>query len=379
MTGAAGPAADTAACRAALESARARPEALDPALLRTLTAAPQAALDAALRDFEKAHGAAALSVVERLAAAPAARAVRKVARRSLYRLRQLGVAPAPVRGARPVVERRAEGASRAWISGVDGSGSRAVWVLFEGGVGSATLCSLIVNDVEGILEIAGGDVTKKRLERELRVLRASQKLPWIETEPARAVALVHAALARHRERGTAPPSGFERWRRLFERERPAAATAPPAAPDPALAARATELLQLPELAGWFLDPAAAHADALEILQSRESRLVVSEQVKAEREAEIAARVAARELGPEARARWADRLCEMAYVFDATARPELARIALAAAAALPDADPARDPFLSALARRGIEYAGEVATGRVRADEVSRAPQRRAGRG
>src|SRR5439155_1337777 len=90
--------------------------------------------------------------------------------------------PRPLRR-RLVVERRPERAVRAWLSGIDGTGSRAVWVLFEGGFGGATLCSLIVNDTAGILDVAGGDITKKRLEEELKSLRASQKLPWIEVEP----------------------------------------------------------------------------------------------------------------------------------------------------------------------------------------------------
>lgn len=369
MTAGGRPAADAVACRALLESAR--PGALDPDALRRLGAAPETALDEAFRQFERAHGAGALPLVEALAAAPAARAVRRIARRSLYRLRQRGVASHPARPSRAVVARRVERVARAWLSGVDGSGSRAVWLLFEGGFGGAALCSLIVNDTAGILDVAGGDITKKRLERELAALRASQKLPWVETEPARAVALVARGLAVHRRRGSPLPAAFDRWRAFFDRapdELPA-----PLSADPALAERATELLELPELAGWFVDPGAVQSDAVELLQVRESRLVVSDQVKAAREAAILARVAERELGREARALWAERLTEMAYVFEATARPDLAAVARAASATLPDADPARQPFLAALARRGLEYAGEVAMGRVRAEEVSRAPQ------
>jgi len=369
MTAGRRPAADAATCRALLESAR--PDRLDPDALRRLDAASEAALDEAFRQFERAHGAGALPVVEALVAAPLARAARRIARRSLYRLHQRGVVSGPGRPTRAVVQRGAERVARAWLSGIDGSGSRALWLLVEGSFGGMALCSLIVNDTAGILEAAGGDITKKRLARELASLRASQKLPWVETQPARAVALVARALTVHRQRRSEPPAAFNRWLPLFAHA-PSDLPAPPAA-DPTLAARAPELLTLPELAGWFVDPGAVQSDAVELLQARESRLVVSERLKAEREAAIVARVAERELGPDARARWAERLREMAYVFEATDRPEVAAVAHAAAAALPDADPAREPFLVALVRRGLEYAGEVAMGRVRAEDVSRAPQ------
>src|SRR5439155_1546566 len=156
----------------------------------------------------------------------------------------------------------AEPAVRAWLSGIDGTGSRAVWVLFEGGFGGATLCSLIVNDTAGILDVAGGDITKKRLEEELKSLRASQKLPWIEVEPARALRAVVEALTLHATLGTTPPAAFDRWKAPFESARGLHAGAggprhgppdPPAADTP-LFERAGELLALPELASWFLDP-----------------------------------------------------------------------------------------------------------------------------
>jgi len=142
----------------------------------------------------------------------------------------------------------------------------------------------------------------------------------------------------------------------------------------ALADRSAELLELPELAGWFVDPDAVQRDALDLGEARESRLVVSDAVKTEREEAIVARVVEREFGPEVRRRWARRLRDMAFIFDATARPEHAAIANAGAAALEDdaRDATRLPLARAAARRGLELAAEVAAGRLRAADVSRKP-------
>jgi hypothetical protein len=291
---------------------------------------------------------------------------------AIYRLGQRGVHAPPRPAPRPVVERRPERAVRSWLSGVDGSGSRAVWLLFEGAFGGQALCSLIVNDEAGVMDAAGGEITKKRLENELATLRASQKLPWVEVEPERALAVVGEALALHRALGTTAPAAFGRWERLFAPAEPA--PLPPLTADPALAERAAGLLEMAELASWFLDPEAVQADALDLLQARESKLVVSDQIKAEREEAIVGRVIDRELDAPARRRWARRLADMAFIFRSTERPEPAALAEAAAAALlDDAREARhQPFARALAQRGLDVAAEVALGRLKAADVSRRP-------
>jgi len=363
---------DASAARRALDAALADPARLDAAPVTALGAADAAALDAALRAFADAHGASALPVLEALGAARLDRVVRKAARLAVYRLGQRGVAAPPRPAPRPVIERRQERAGRAWLSAVDGSGSRAVWVLFETVLGALELCSLIVNDEVGIVDAAGGEITKKRLETELAALRASQKLPWVEVDPARALQAVGEALSVHQARGTAAPAAFQRWARLF--------SAAPIAPvpsgegDPARVDQAPALLDLPEMVGWFLDPESVQADALEMLQARESKLVVSDQAKLERERAILHRVVEREMGAGARARWARRLAEMVFVFQATGRPEQAALAEAAARALGDVsrDTRNDPFALALAQRALDVAAEVALGRLSAAEVSRKP-------
>jgi len=359
------------ACRQLLEDALAA-SAVTPAATAALAAAPAEALDTALRAFADAHGEAALPVLVALGdTAPSA--VKRSAKRALYRLAQRGVSPPAKPAPRPVVERRDERAVRAWISAIDGSGSRAMWLLFDAAFGGLELCSLIVNDVAGILEVAGGGITKKRLAAELGALRAAQKLPWVETEPARIVGVVAEALALHQALGTAPPSGFARWQRHFDAGVPPAPPVAPSDPDAALVARGAELLDAPEMAGWFIEPADVQAEAVELMQTEESRLVVSDQVKGERVEALVTNVVERELGDEARRRWARRLLESAEVFDATERGEQGAIARAAAGALVHgADVGAQPFARALARRALEVAGEVATGRLPLADATRKP-------
>jgi len=430
---------EAAACLAGLDAA------LAGGAPPTLARVSPAALDLALRAFAKRHGAAALPLLERLADAAPDKEHRRAARRALYRLDQSGVRPvgrAAAPPARPVVTREAEHPVRAWLSGIDGSGSRAAWILFEGGLGGGLrLCSLILNDEAGIMDAAGGPIARKRLEAELRGLRESQKLPWVEVDGRRACALVADTLALHEHLGTVPPPEFARWRKLFGEAQPKASrantieklpvatpstAAPALAPDPLSgeaqpqasranikekfpvaspptadpkmvppfpseppeasllyplgspsAAPRPSLLDLPELQGWFIDPARVQHEALALLQVRESRLVVSDQIKAEREASIVDGVVEAQLPDAARRRWAGRLREMAEIFRMTGRREPAALAEETAAAL--ADPERPatsiPFARTLAARGIEMASDVALGRTRLADVSRAPTRR----
>jgi hypothetical protein len=357
-----------AAARAALDAAR------DGDGVPELGGLGDEALDAVVAAFADDHGAAALPVLTRVAGG-ADRAARRAARRALYRLAQRGIEPAPPAAPPPIVSRRSERAIRAWLSGVDGSGSRATWIVFEGAHGGLRLCSLILNDTLGITEVAGGDITRRRLDRELAALRESQKLPWVESDPARAVGLVAEALAVHAAGNTSPPAAFAPWRALFASAPPAGPPAMEDAADPLLVERSATLLDRPELAGWFLEPESVQSDAVELLQTRESRLVLSDQLKAEREAAIVDRVIEREIDEAARRLWARRLVEMALVLEGAGAPEPAASARAVAAALSSEgyEPRRVPFVRALAARALEVAGEVTLGRVSAAEVRRKPR------
>jgi hypothetical protein len=367
MTEALSPAAAT--CLAALEAALRggpRPD---------LAGLGQAPFDEALRALTRIHGPVAAPLLRALAGDARARDLRRPIRRALYRLGDRSEASAP-EAARPVVTRDPVRAVRAWVSGIDGAGSRAVWIVFEGGLGGGqSLCSLIINDEAGILEAAGGAITRKRLDAELAKLYRDQKLPWVETSAARVCALVREALASHQRARTDPPVAYARWAPFFAAIPPGEDGGPlAAAPDPLLVERSAELLDLPELAGWFADPAAIAEDAVSLLEMRDSRLVIPDQVKVEREAAIVGNAVDRAFSAEARPRWAHRLLEMSLVFRATGREEAAQIAAATAVAVRDPERALSgvPWAAAMARRGLEVAGDVALGRVRLGDVRRSP-------
>lgn len=387
-------------------------EPADEAIGAALSTIPGAELPDALRLLAREHGPAALPILRRclrgrpewataaavaigtlavLEAAEVLRAaeatapsktVRTAVRRALYRLRQAGIRPAepptPPRPA-PAPPR----ASQAWMSAVDGTGSRGVWLMLEGPLGERTLLTAVLSDVAGVLDFASGPIPKKRLDERLRALRAESPLPWVAVPPSWAVAQLAEAARRHL--GTDPPLPGELTRSLRTLAPPDEPGSPPiydrlpetaVAADPTLLDRSAELLALPELAGWFLDPSTVQTDALDLLQVKESRLVVSDRIKAERVAALVDRVIDAHFTAEARRRWQRRLEETGFVLAETGRLAKAGWAVAAAGALADAERAARhiPFVRALVERSLEVAGEVALGRLAGDEVSRQPRR-----
>jgi hypothetical protein len=385
-------------------------DASGPLIDAALATIPAAELPDALQGFVRAHGAETLAVLARCLhgrpewvtagaaalvtlATPAAadvlraaeralasKTARAVVRRALYRLRQGGIAPVeppppdPGPAARPI---------SAWMSAVDGTGTRGVWLVLEGPLGAHTLVRAAVSDLVGLLDGAADATAKKRAEAELATLRAQSPFPWVAAPPEWVWWTLWQALGVTGDLGSRRP-GVAAIQRVLGALGP-----PPATPRPPIQGRlATEtldgpgllegsaaLLELPECAGWFLDPAAVQAEALDRLQAQESRLVVSDAVKAERGAALVDRVIDAQLGDAARRRWAARLDEQAFVFLESARPAQARMAVAVARALvdPARTPHRLPFVRALVERSLAIAGDVALGKVPAEQVRREPR------
>ena len=382
-------------------------EPADEAVEAALATIPAGELEAALRWLARQHGAAALPILRRcltgrperavaaaqaLGALPlteavdalesaetraAPKAVRTAARRALYRLRQAGVerrAPSPPPGLPRI------GLDEAWVSAIDGTGGRGLWLTLAGPYGERTLLAAVLSDETGLVDFSAAAVPKKRVAERLRALRAESPLPWVAVPASWAWVILIAATDRARATGGAVPPELARW---MERVDPPAAEPAPiharlpamAAEDPTLLERSASLFALPELAGWFLDPASVASEAVEWLQARESRLVVSDQIKAERRAALLDRIIEARFDAPTRRLWQGRLEEQAYVLLALGRATDAALAVAVARALANGEGAlrRIPFLRALVERSLEIAGEVVTGQLSAETASRAPR------
>ena len=349
-----------------------------PILRRCLAGRPERAVAAAQALGTLAVPAAA-EALETVEAGRAPKAVRTAARRALYRLRQAGVSR-PDTPARPAAPRVTPG--EAWMSAVDGTGGRGLWLTLAGPYGERTLLAAILSDETGLVDFSAGAMAKRRVDERLRALRAESPLPWVAVPARWAWAQLVAGAARAREQGHPVSAELTAW--IERLGSPAAEPAPihallpatvPATDDRAHLDRSAALLALPEFAGWFLDPVSLASDALEWLQAQESRLVVSDQIKAERLAALVDRVIETRFDDATRGRWQARLEDQAYVLLTLGRAPEAAMAAAVARAVAAQEPAlwRIPFFRSLVERSLQIAGEVATGQVSASAASRAPR------
>ena len=284
-----------------------------------------------LREFAAAHGAAALPALTALASDRADRTLRRTAKRSLYRLAQRGIATPRPAAARPVVERAPERAR--------GRGSRASTAaarapsgsLFEGGFGgAAALLAHRQRRRRASSRSPAATITQEapraRAGRPARLAEApvgrDRPGPRRGRSSREALAL-HAALgdvAARRVRSLAaalrggrsggpPPARPPRRASPIRRSRPLGRAARSAGSG----GMVPRSRGSPERRRRAAPGAREPARRLRPDQGRAGGRRSS------------TRVVERELTPEARARWARRLAEMALIFAATDRAEQAAV------------------------------------------------------
>lgn len=350
----------------ARELAAAHPErAL--AVLRTVrptaTGNDALALVEVLANIVRADSAALL---QEMFAESSDKGLHKAIKRALHRLKVQGVTCAEMQPQRhtAVVGAVAHRLERCLASFIDGAGDRMLFLIRTKPMGGYNMAYLVINYGTGIRYALGLQATKRELPEILEKIQGPGQL--IDLEPTYCqyqIALAHQMnLATH----TPVPeeyftlqdvigecnTTFERaiiYSALSDAELEAAKT---------YATYASDLLALPEFAGWTL-PASIiqkYGDALREIE--QSQIVVSPALRQERINEIQARAMEEALSEESRRIMRLRLEEMAYYLLRTERRREALWAVAAAQSLADDNPHRlrhNPFAGALLERSLELA------------------------
>lgn len=300
--------------------------------------------------------------LSQLEARTEAKAVRRAIKRSLYKLTQRGLWHAPDTPAPPSARELLGGedsdAPQGWLSPIDPTGTRLVWMSrkIPGGVASL---SAVVNEDHGIREFHSGKTNRKALREAHKEIAERSGIPLTEAPWE----WVYETLKRAHdktERGRHPDAS-----RVLKTMSPEA----PENPQPAVDSRldrsevaedetalssSAELLGEPEVGPWLL-PLPWMQETLEKLGDADSSLVVvSPAAKEERMREAFDGAVDELLHEEARrVRFADRLEESAFLLSARGADAHARSALAAAIATRDGKPISEiPVLAEITRRSL---------------------------
>lgn len=265
--------------------------------------------------------------------------VRKEVKRALYRLQQRGVAlpaEAPAASA-PVLGPQLEG----YLSAVDGRGDQLVWLVRPLPGGIAHLLA-VINDPEGMREIDLNRTTRKALKEARQELEAKHELRLVEADWRYCDFLMDRAFRWAQQRGNRIEGDYPGLRGQVART-PAATDLPPLIfsrldadsirNDPALLRESPALFEEKEFRTWVLDPDTLQPYIAEIMQAKDSPIVLSPAQRQERFQTTVTRAVEDLFTGERQQSWARRLYEMAYFFAVTRREPSARRACAVALAL----------------------------------------------
>ncbi len=340
-------------------------------------------MDTAIVERLGASGAqGAMPVLQRLVGGED-RKLRKAAKRALHRLRSTGV---DVAGGRPTQEAFSleiapdvHRDSRAFVTGIDGSGGRILWVMAPSSKGGYRLLEAVIDDQQGLRKSEMMSVALKGFRSHIERLRANPALLIAQLELPQAVAILRTGEALAAAAGTALPPEYEVWRdelaaELFSTaaeiqqeesdtvdsagemasadspEEPSGGRTPEQRD---LLAQSADLLGEPYFANWAVLGEAVESAAVGVRRAETSTLVVDEeQRKQQVDREISG--VAEVFDSATRERYRQRLEQMTDVLLAMKHERQAQLALAAARGFTDvADLYSDhPFARALIQRGV---------------------------
>ncbi len=291
-----------------------------------------------------------------------AKAVHREIKRALYKLEQRGhwsppTSPTPP-SARELLGPDVEDAPLGWLSPIDPTGTRLVWMARRSAGAVASLSAVLAED-HGVREFHAGKTTRKALREAHREIAQRSGIPLTEAPWEWVYELIRRAHEQTKE------GQHREVPRVLKTLAPDAPRDPaPAvdslldrasvAEDEAALTASAELLGQPEVGAWLLPLPWMDETLGKLSETESSLLVVSPTAQEERMREVFDEAIGNLLDDGARReRFADRLEESAFLLAKRGATDHARSSLAAAIAARGGKPiAEIPVLAEITRRSI---------------------------
>ena len=266
--------------------------------------------------------------------------VRKIIKRSLYRLKSKGVAieESPSDKGKPVLHPFQAESPKGYGSPIDSLGQRLlVLVIPHSGRGWAVLQG-VVSDTKGIVDFSGEEMTRKGFRSFFQEVQKKNPFPLVEVEPSYVAFLLEQAHRLSLQKGNPPSQDFLRSKNEMEPikkeyERPLIYShfqVEEVKENERILSGSGDLFKSDLFASWRIPEGEIRPYADAVWEAEESKIVLSQAQKEARFQEIYQR-ALSDLFPEnKRVLYKKRLEEMAYVLFQLKREEQARMSLAAA-------------------------------------------------
>ncbi|MGA2518360.1 MAG: hypothetical protein ABSG44_17660 [Thermodesulfobacteriota bacterium] len=266
--------------------------------------------------------------------------VRKIIKRSLYRLKSKGIAVEEILSnqersiLRPLQTDPREG----FASGIDFLGHRLLWLVIPHPGRGLTVMHGIVSDSEGIVDFSQEEMTRKGLRSFFEEVQGKNQFPTVEMEPPYVAFLFAQAYQASLEKKRTPPQDYLRAKSEIENIKKdygkpliySHLQADAIAGDDLLLRKGGDLLKADIFSGWRIEEEQIRPYADEVWEAEGSKIVLNPAQKEARFQGVYQKALAELFSGERRLLYQRRLEEMAYVLLKLGREEEAKISLSVA-------------------------------------------------
>ena len=290
--------------------------------------------------------------------------VRKIIKRSLYRLKSKGV---PVEEISPDKEspilRPFQGDPKeGFASGIDFIGSRLLWLVIPHPGRGLTVLHGIVSDRKGIVDFSRDEMTRKVFKNFFEEVQGKNPFPFVDMEPSYVAFLFTQAYLLTLERKENPPQDYLHAKNEIESikkdfVRPfiySTLLVDEMGGDDQLLRKGGDLLKADLFSSWRIEEEEIRPYADEVWEAEQSKIVLNPAQKEVRFQGIYQKASTELFSEERKILYQRRLEEMAYVLFKLGRREEAKISLSVAKDLEKPlNPIQpDPFLFQLVTQSI---------------------------
>jgi len=266
--------------------------------------------------------------------------VRKIIKRSLYRLKSKGIPVEEILHDKesPILRPLQGDPKEGFASGIDFLGYRFLWLIIPHPGRGLTVIHGIVSDREGIVDFSREEMTRKAFKSFFEEVQEKNPFPFVDMEPSYVAFLFTQAYQLNLDRKENPPQDYLRSKSEVEGVKKDYARpliystffTDDMAGDDQILRKGGDLLKADLFSSWRVEEEQIRPYADEVWEAEQSKIVLNPTQKEVRFQGIYQKALAELFSGERKFLYQRRLEEMAYVLFKLGRKEEAKISLSAA-------------------------------------------------
>ena len=265
--------------------------------------------------------------------------VRKIIKRSLYRLRSKGIAVEEILSdkekpvLRPLQAERKEG----FASGIDSLGQRILWLILPHPGRGLTVMHGIVSDQDGIVDFSRDETTRKGFRSFFEEVQEKNPFPFVDMEPSYVAFLFTQLYQLNLKKGSSSQDYLRAKSEIEDAKKDyvkpliySRLQADDIAGDDRMLKKGADLLKADVYSSWRIEEEQIRPYADDVWEAEESKIVLNQAQKEARFQTIYLKALTDLFTEEKKSLYRRRLEEMAYVLLKLGKDEEAKISLSVA-------------------------------------------------